>query len=339
MKTPSRTGRILGMILADLALLAVLLLTFAYFHHVRIDTIEPQQLNRPAVAEATATPAPVNAAATDPNGETAQTEATPEPTPEPTGLLRGQYSDKFSAATVQDETSYRSENVAIEVNTIEMFDSIVHIADIYINDITSLRTAVFSEFDRRYMHTLDMSREAGALVSVSGDHFYAHLQSGVFAIRNGQLYAEEPNKKQDACVLYYDGAMETYKPDEIDLDAIYARDPYQVWYFGPGLLDDEGNALTEFKSTVAGENPRSAIGYFEPGHYCFVMVEGRKNNSVGVTLVQLAQIFEELGCKSAYNLDGGQTAVMTWNGELKSRLIGSGREVADILYIAEPVAE
>lgn len=338
MKKPSRTGKILGMVLADLALLAVLLLTFAYFHHVRVETIEPQQLSRP-VAEATPTPAPVTAPTVDPNATAEQVEATPEPTPEPTGLLRGQYSEKFSAATVQDETHYSSENVAIEIAKREMFDSIVHIADIYINDITSLRTAVFSDYDRRYMHTLDMSKEAGALVSLSGDHFYAHMQSGVFAIRNGMLYAEEPNKKQDACVLYYDGAMETYTPDEIDLEAIYARDPYQVWYFGPGLLDDEGNALTSFKSTVAGVNPRAAIGYFEPGHYCFVMVEGRKDNSVGVTLVELAQIFEELGCKAAYNLDGGQTAVMTWNGKLQSRLIGSGREVADILYIAEPIAE
>ena len=338
MKKPSRTGKILGMVLADLALLAVLLLTFAYFHHVRVETIEPQQLSRP-VAEATPTPAPVTAPTVDPNAAAEQVEATPEPTPEPTGLLRGQYSEKFSSATVQDETHYSSENVAIEIAKREMFDSIVHIADIYINDITSLRTAVFSDYDRRYMHTLDMSKEAGALVSLSGDHFYAHMQSGVFAIRNGMLYAEEPNKKQDACVLYYDGAMETYTPDEIDLEAIYARDPYQVWYFGPGLLDDEGNALTSFKSTVAGVNPRAAIGYFEPGHYCFVMVEGRKDNSVGVTLVELAQIFEELGCKAAYNLDGGQTAVMTWNGKLQSRLIGSGREVADILYIAEPIAE
>ena len=338
MKKPSRIGKIIRMVIADLALLAVSLLSFAYFHHVRIDPIEPQQLKRPTVTVAP-TPVPAAAATAEPTEVDASAEAAPEPTPEPTGLLRGQFSEKFSTAIVQDETSYRSENVAIELSTLEMYNSIVHLADIYINDITSLRTAVFSDYDKHYMHTLDMSKAAGAIVGLSGDHFYAHLQSGVFAIRNGQLYAEEPNKKQDACVLYYDGAMETHTADQIDLAAIYARDPYQVWYFGPGLLDAEGNALTSFKSTVAGVNPRAAIGYYEPGHYCFMMVEGRRDNSEGVTLTELAQIFEELGCKSAYNLDGGKTAVMTWNGELESRLLGGGREVADILYIAEPIAE
>ena len=67
------------------------------------------------------------------------------------------------------------------------------------------------------------------------------------------------------------------------------------------------------------------------------MVEGRSEKSEGVTLASLAQIFEDLGCKAAYNLDGGKTAVMTYDGELTSRLIGSGREVSDIVYIAEPI--
>ena len=67
------------------------------------------------------------------------------------------------------------------------------------------------------------------------------------------------------------------------------------------------------------------------------MVEGRFKDSDGVTLRELALIFEELGCKVAYNLDGGGTAVMTYNGEVRSRLLSkNGREVSDILYIAEP---
>ena len=331
----SKKAKIARMVVGDLLLLGAALCVFSYFHHVRVKPPQPQQISKPhaSVSENTATPAPTQ------DAEPSKGPEMPAETPEPTGLLMGQYADKFSKATIQEEQGYRSENVSVELLTEEMYDSIVHIADIYVKDITSLRTAVYNDYSKKYMHTLDMANAAGAIVAISGDHFYAHIQAGVFAIRNGQLYAEKPNKKQDACILYYDGAMEVYKADEIDLDAIYARDPYQLWYFGPGLLDEDGSAIQEFKSTVRGENPRSAIGYYEPGHYCFVMVEGRTKDSNGVTLPQLAQIFEDLGCKTAYNLDGGKTSVMTYNGKLVSKLIGSGREVSDIVYIAEPIGK
>ena len=69
------------------------------------------------------------------------------------------------------------------------------------------------------------------------------------------------------------------------------------------------------------------------------MVEGRQKDSEGVTLDQLSQLMADLGCKVAYNLDGGKTAVITWDGELKSRLLGQGRKVSDILYIGEPLTE
>lgn len=340
MKKKEKIQKIVIMIVCDLLLLAAALLSFAYFHHVRIPELDPQTIERqtPVPTQtpvATMTPEPEQTASTA--GEIL--EPTPEPTPEPTGLLLGQYSDKFSDEIVQTEDSYRSPNVAVEMNTLELYDSIVHVADIYINDITSLRAGVFNDYDDEFMHTLAMTKEAGGIVGLSGDHFYAHIQTGVFAIRNGKLYAEKPNRSQDACVLYYDGTMEVYTASQIDLDAIYARDPYQVWYFGPGLLDAEGNAIESFNSSVADVNPRSAIGYFEPGHYCFVMVEGRQKDSDGVTLEDLANIFEELGCKAAYNLDGGKTATIVWNGKLKSRLLGSGRTVSDILYIAEPISE
>ena len=60
---------------------------------------------------------------------------------------------------------------------------------------------------------------------------------------------------------------------------------------------------------VQGLNPRSAVGYYEPGHYCFVVIDGRQPGySKGATLMQLAQLFESLGCKEAYNLDGGKSA-------------------------------
>jgi len=87
---------------------------------------------------------------------------------------------------------------------------------------------------------------------------------------------------------------------------------------------------------VNPRNPRSALGYFEPGHYCFILVDGRQPGySDGLTLEDLSQVFYDLGCTVAYNLDGGQTAVMAFMGEETNIPYEGGRQTSDILFIAE----
>ena len=69
------------------------------------------------------------------------------------------------------------------------------------------------------------------------------------------------------------------------------------------------------------EQPRCAIGMIEPGHYYAILAEGRiRNVSNGVTVGFLAQHMFDAGCKEALNLDGGQTAVMTFMGNQISRI-------------------
>lgn len=51
------------------------------------------------------------------------------------------------------------------------------------------------------------------------------------------------------------------------MEAAKRRGAYQIWSFGPRLLDGNGKAFAsndDFVSTVKGANPRSAIGYYEP---------------------------------------------------------------------------
>ena len=96
--------------------------------------------------------------------------------------------------------------------------------------------------------------------------------------------------------------------------------------------------MTSFNTSVEGWNPRAALGYYEPGHYCFVIVDGRQepDYSYGMQMQDLSKLMYDLGCKEAYNLDGGMTAMMAYNGSLYSHPCGGGRSNSDILYIAEP---
>ena len=67
---------------------------------------------------------------------------------------------------------------------------------------------------------------------------------------------------------------------------------------------------------IGGKNPRSAIGYTADNHLILVAVDGREGSSVGLTLMQLANLMKSAECVNAMNLDGGGSTVMYVNGKV-----------------------
>lgn len=344
--------RLITAIIADLLVLAVFLGAFAYVHFLRVPDYKPRVLNSPTEAvSGVATPsieATPSAEATveQTSSPSAELSATPEPQAADTGLLGGKYAEKFTTGEVeQTENSYRSANVSVEVTKVTAGDEskpiTYYVADIYVKDISSFRTGVAFDYKaqnagarKNVMAALQLSELVGSIVAISGDNFTYHDS---IAVRNGVEWDNTLPVYGDVCVLYYDGTMETY-PDTLkrtDVDAIYARKPFHIWTFGPELLVD-GQIPATFPNSKA--NPLSGVGYYEPGHYCFILVDGRqKGYSVGMNYAEFAKVFYDLGCKVAYNLDGGDTAVMTFNGAWRSQpQESSPRETSDILYISEP---
>ena len=188
---------------------------------------------------------------------------------------------------------------------------------------------------------VDMAERNNAIIAINGDYFTGSANDGP-VIRNGVLYRDSIDRNRDACVLYQDGTVETYAPDEIDVEEMMARGAYQCWTFGPSLLDEEGQPKTEksqFLSTVQRANPRSALGYVAPGHYLFVTVDGRgQSGSRGMTMAELSQLMYDLGCTVAYNLDGGGTAIMADQDGAISNQSNDKRRCSDILFIVEDVS-
>ena len=67
----------------------------------------------------------------------------------------------------------------------------------------------------------------------------------------------------------------------------------------------------EFGSDVAGGRaPRTALGITKDGKALLVVVDGRRQSSVGFTLLELAQFMLEQGAVEAMNLDGGGSSQM-----------------------------
>lgn len=355
-KKKRKFGQILLTVLLDVLLAGVILTTFAYFHHV-LPALKSASVSReplpaePSVQEPVQKPeeekldVPEQEPAEPQETDSAeQTEQQPEE-PDTRTEWQKKFEEHFSDTVISTENCYKSPNVSIEVQTITVGEgnaqNTYHVADIYIASIDNF-AAHTANNELAYFSTqdaLEMDMEANALISMTGD-FYSYQQSGLL-VRNGQVYMDDYTFC-DICVMYYDGTVETHLKGTYDNDEILARNPYQIWNFGPQLLDENGKAMTTFNTsnTVAQANPRSAFGYYEPGHYCFVVVDGRQPGySVGMYLPDLAAVFEELGCTAAYNLDGGGSALMMFNHERYSQQSNGGdRALGDILVIRETEA-
>ncbi len=265
---------------------------------------------------------------------------TPGPSPEPSGLI-GWSVGGFVPREEQSstETEYIGENLHFTVSAVTDHELFRHkltyyVTDIYLRDIRCLRTAAAKDFKSKNRDTVaKIAKRSDALLAISGDMFNAHNHQLV--IRNGEVYDTGTYDKWEVCFLYLDGTMET-----MTVAAYKANGPskevWQAWEFGPSLLDADGHALDKFPSSkVNPVNPRCAIGYYEPGHYCFVTVDGRQKHSTGLELRELSKLMEMLGCKLAFNLDGGGSASLYWNGGIFSKPCNGGREMADIVYLID----
>ena len=264
--------------------------------------------------------------------------STPTPAPTPTATptpVKGDFSAAFAKAEIAENSDnvYRSDDyiIAIEENYVE--DAVTLVADVYIRDIHLLKSAfAYESFKGKYSRNEDMLElcsETNALFAVTGD--YVSIREDGLVIRNGEILQKNPYN--DICVLYLDGTLAIYDLHEITRDELMNGDVWQTWCFGPKLLDENGQPM-EIQHKLMRQNPRCAIGYYEPGHYCFVIVDGRqKYYSDGMTLTELSAYMAELGCKVAYNLDGGQTAQMVLDDRLVNMPANGGRRVGDIIYI------
>ena len=251
--------------------------------------------------------------------------------------IADKFADRYTDEVVVTDSSYTSPNVSITVTEQETDNGRItyYLADIYVRDITCFRTALAEDtYGSGYRDSItDMAALNNALLAINGD-YYGNTNEGV-VIRNGVIYRANPTDC-DVCVLYYDGTMRVMPGASFSAEEAIADGAWQAWTFGPALLDTDGNVLTAFSSTqrIISANPRTAIGYYEPGHYCMVVVDGR-GDSAGITLPQLSQLFSELGCTAAYNLDGGNSSIMVWQNEIINQPSGGGRESSDALLIAE----
>lgn len=246
-----------------------------------------------------------------------------------------------TARTVTQIDSVQNDSIQLTITKTQLGEGgnaiTYYTADAYLSSIEQLRSAFASGTYGKNMResTLKMAQDNQALFAISGDS-YGNCETGVVA-RNGVLYRDTVNDAE-ICVLYYDGTMDILTPSEFDQAEILQKNVWQIWNFGPSLLTG-GTVKDTFQTTsyLNRQHPRCAIGYIAPGHYKFVVVDGRDSGySRGATMSELAQIMGDEGCILAYNLDGGKSSAMVFQNQYINQPADGGRDISDIIYLTTP---
>lgn len=244
-----------------------------------------------------------------------------------------------SSASVTD-TSYQSDGVSITLTTSCYYDTTVYVADITLSDVSALKTALADDtYGRNITETTSsIAENHNAVLAINGDYYGA--QNRGYVIRDGVLYRDTAAADQQDLVIGSDGSFSLITEGATTAQQLLEDGAWQVLSFGPGLLDN-GGIIVDADSEVGKamvSNPRTAIGEISPLHYVMVVADGRTSQSAGLSLYQLAEFMQGLGVTTAYNLDGGGSSTLYFNGTVVNNPTTNGktiteRKVSDIVYI------
>ncbi len=245
-----------------------------------------------------------------------------------------------SDAAVVTSDSYSYNGTTITLTTYRENDTNTYVADVVLSSADQLKTALAENAYGKNVteKTSEMAESNNAVLAINGD-YYGTQESG-YVIRNGVLYRDEAEEGQEDLVIWSDGSFSIINESDVTAEELLEQGAMQVLSFGPGLI--ENGTVTVDEDDEVGKamssNPRTAIGIIEDLHYVFVVSDGRTDESEGLTLLEMAEFMESLGVETAYNLDGGGSSTMVFNGELINNPTTNGnkvkeRGVSDIVYI------
>ncbi len=328
-RVPFRQLHPLMLALIDIAAIGLALIIFALFDHAW-----PRQMESEISAETLALMERLEAA------ERAQQEAEAAQqailAQQEAQSIKYKFADKFTdGEPYWDGDTYVGRNLNVTFSMAQRNTSVYYLQDIYLRDINCLQTAFGQDtYGKGYTEeAVALANRKNAIGAINGDFYYMGSLSVI--VRNGQLYRDSIDPLESVLALYKDGSMEIFENGQFTVAGLLEKGVWQTWSFGPALLDANGKAVTEYTRKNPEANPRTAIGMVEPGHYMFIVADGRQDGySEGMTYVELAQLCEELGLTVAYNLDGGGTTRMVFDGEMASHP-SEERELSDIVFVTD----
>lgn len=194
----------------------------------------------------------------------------------------------------------------------------------------------------KYQYPTNIFALSNGVIGMSSD-FYKFRKFGVI-VQYGNVICDKrsPTSRQkylDVLVIDYNGDFKIWKDKELSdyIKENGADDIMLSFTFGPALIEngvpydpkiEEHYPLGEPTIMRSG---RCAIAQLGPLHY-LLCTYGKP----GLHRPDFPEILAEKGCITAYNLDGGQSGTLIFNGEVYNKIAykGSQRPMSDVLYFA-----
>ena len=240
------------------------------------------------------------------------------------------------------DTSYSDGNISVNLTEKTVNDTQIYVADVTLSSADYLKTALAqnSYGTNVTAKTSVTAAKNNAILAVNGDYYGAN--SSGYVIRNGVVYRD--SVREDASngdlAIYKDGSFKIIYENQISADQLVQDGVVNLLAFGPSLV--ENGEISVDTNTEVGQamasNPRTAIGIIDENHYIIVVSDGRTSESKGLSLYQMAEVMKSYGVKTAYNLDGGGSSTLYFNGQVINKPTTGGskiseRAVSDIVYI------
>ena len=247
--------------------------------------------------------------------------------------------DKPETPIITDNT-YADKNITISLTEYREYDTAIYVADIQITSAEYLKTAFAQDaFEKNITDkTSEIARSHSAILAINGDYY--GVQEKGYVLRNGTLYRSTAAHNREDLVIFEDGSFQIITEGDISAEDLLSSKARQVLSFGPALLENSSISVTEEEEVgkALTSNPRTAIAILDELHYLFIVSDDRTRESQGLTLYELAEFIQSLGATTAYNLDGGGSSTMYFNGKIINNPTTSGksmkeRSVSDIVYI------
>ena len=252
-------------------------------------------------------------------------------------------SSNSTKSTAQSgDTTYKTDDTSITLSTYREYDTNIYVAKVELSKNARIETAFAQNSYGKNVTatTSSMAESSAAILAVNGDYYGA--RDNGYVIRDGIIYRSSAKADQEDLVIYKGGSMKIINESEVSAQELVDDGAVTVLSFGPALVENGKVSVSQNDEVgkAMASNPRTAIAITEDNHYLFIVSDGRTDESEGLSLYELATFAASLGAKTVYNLDGGGSSTMYFNGNVVNNPTTNGwdiseRGVSDIVYISK----
>ena len=251
-------------------------------------------------------------------------------------------SNSTKSTAQSSDTTYKTDDTSITLSTYREYDTNIYVAEVEFSKNAQIETAFAQNSYGKNVTatTSSMAESSAAILAVNGDYYGA--RDNGYVIRDGIIYRSSAKADQKDLVIYKDGSMKIINESEVSAQELVDDGAVTVLSFGPALVEDGKVSVSQNDEVgkAMASNPRTAIAITEDNHYLFIVSDGRTDESEGLSLYELATFAASLGAKTVYNLDGGGSSTMYFNGNVVNNPTTNGwdiseRGVSDIVYISK----